>query len=362
MKLIRKSFGVLLAAAVLGTVIAQADDKSANSKLDDLFPDPVIAKGTGFTIKRSQLDEAISGVRATAMARGRELTPADMPMIEKTSFDHLLQVDLLTRKATPEDKAKATVEADKRFDMISKRAPSKEALEHQLQAMGLTIDELHKRLIDEATAEQVLRDSIKPVTDAEVKAFYDGHPSQFEEPEMVRASHILLMTNDKNGQPLTDDQKKAKLKQIQDLLKRARAGEDFAKLAKEYSEDPGSKDKGGEYTFPRGQMVKEFEAAAFSLQTNQISDVVTTRYGYHIIKLDEKIPAKKLELAKVAPDIKNYLETMEVQKMLPDVYEKLKKEDNVEILDPQLKAVLETAEAAEKAQAAQQGGTLSAPK
>ena len=82
---------------------------------------------------------------------------------------------------------------------------------------------------------------------------------------------------------------------MEGLLKRARAGEDFAKLAKEYSEDPGSKDKGGEYKFPRGQMVPEFEAAAFSLGTNQVSDIVTTRFGYHIIKLSEKIPARKVE-------------------------------------------------------------------
>ena len=99
---------------------------------------------------------------------------------------------------------------------------------------------------------------------------------------------------------MTEEQKAAKRKEMEGLLKRARAGEDFAKLAKEYSEDPGSKDKGGEYTFPRGQMVPEFEAAAFSLNTNQVSDIVTTRFGYHIIKLSEKIPAQKVEFAKVA--------------------------------------------------------------
>lgn len=76
----------------------------------------------------------------------------------------------------------------------------------------------------------------------------------------------------------------------EDLLKRAEDGEDVAKLAREFSEDPGLMDKGGECTFPRGQMVPEFEAAASSLKTNQISDVVTMPFGYHIIKLSEKIP------------------------------------------------------------------------
>src|SRR5258708_27778380 len=125
---------------------------------------------------------------------------------------------------------------------------------------------------------------------------------------MARASHILWGTKDQSsGTELTEDQKAAKRKQVDAILKRARDGEDFAKLAKDYSEDPGSKDKGGEYTFPHGQMVAEFDAAAFSLNTNQISDIVTTQFGYHIIKLLEKIPAKKVDLAKVAPEVKESL-------------------------------------------------------
>ncbi len=113
------------------------------------------------------------------------------------------------------------------------------------------------------------------MTDEEVKKFYDENPTRFEEPEMVRASHILLSTMDAaTRQPLADDKKAVKRKQAEDLLKRARAGEDFAKLAKEFSEDPGSRDKGGEYTFPRGQMVPEFESAAFSLNTRPTEEVI----------------------------------------------------------------------------------------
>jgi len=177
------------------------------------------------------------------------------------------------------------------------------------------------------------------VTDADVRKYFDDNPARFEEPEMVRASHILLMTTDpKTNTELTEDQKTAKHKEMEGLLKRARAGEDFAELAKKYSEDPGSKDKGGEYKFPRGQMVPEFEAAAFSLGTNQVSDIVTTRYGYHIIKLSEKIPAKKVEFEKAASDIKEGLTQQELQKQFPDYLDKLKKEAGVEILDEKLKA------------------------
>ena len=117
-------------------------------------------------------------------------------------------------------------------------------------------------------------------------------------------------------------------------LERARKGEDFASLAREFSEDPGSKNKGGEYTFPRGQFVREFETAAFSLQTNQISDIVTTQFGYHIIKLYEKTPAQKIDLDKVKEDVKEQLERTEVQeKLLPDYVKQLKKDAQLEYLN-----------------------------
>jgi parvulin-like peptidyl-prolyl isomerase len=155
---------------------------------------------------------------------------------------------------------------------------------------------------------------------------------------MVRASHILLMTKDpKTKADLSKEVKEAKHKQIEDILKRARAGEDFAKLAKEFSEDPGSKDNGGELTFPRGQMVPEFETAAFSLNTNQVSEIVTTVYGYHIIKLSEKIPARKVELAKVADLVKQNLALQAIQKQFPAYYDKIQKGAGVQILDEKLK-------------------------
>ncbi len=120
---------------------------------------------------------------------------------------------------------------------------------------------------------------------------------------------------------------------MEKLLERARKDEDFAALAKEFSEDPGSKSKGGEYTFARGQMVPAFETAAFSLKTNQVSDIVTTPYGYHIIKLYEKTAAQKLELAKVKDDLKDQLARSEVQeKKLPDYLKKLKVDANLEYL------------------------------
>ena len=358
-----KKLGVLLTAAALAAAVVQADDKPASTNsaakpnLDSILPDTVIATGKGFELKQSQLDEAMIGVKAQFASQGREVPADKLPLIEKGLLDRLIQIQILKAKATDAQKAEGAKEGDSRFALFKKRAGSDETFKMQLKSVNLSPETLHARLTEEATAETVLKSKVK-VTDEQVQKFYDDNPSQFEVPEQVHVSHILIGTKDpKTDQDLADDQKKTKKKQIDDLLKRARAGEDFGKLAKEFSEDPGSKDNGGEYTFarasadPRHAMVPEFEAAAFSLQTNQVSDVVTTAYGYHIIKLMEKIPAKKVEFAKVKDDIHSYLETQEIQKMLPTYYKELRKDADVKILDEKLKAVDE-AEAANPPSAA----------
>ncbi len=337
---------VLLVLATALPVWGASSDQSASAaskpvpKTSDLFGGKVLAKGKGVEVTRGQLDDEVIRVKAQAAAHNQTIPPDKMGTMERQILEQLIQVQLLDAKATDADKAAGKAMAEKRFEEAKRRLGSDEAMNRQLKLLGATREEVLAKWIQSATAESVLKRELKVnVTDADAKKFYNDNPTRFEQPEMVRASHILLMTTDpKTNTELTEAQKAAKHKDMEALLKRARAGEDFAKLAKENSEDTGSKDKGGEYTFPRGQMVPEFEAAAFSLGTNQVSDIVTTRYGYHIIKLYEKIPAKKVDFVKALPDIKEGLTQQELQKLFPDYVAKLKTEANVEILDEKLKA------------------------
>lgn len=378
MKRLIKLVVLLLAAGPLATRSPAADSAPAegakpNIKPSDLFPDAVVAKGKGVEIKRSQLDDTVSSIKATYAARGQALPPEHVALLEQQVLERLIQIQLLLAKATDADKAKGKEVCAKRIAEIKTRAGSEEALNRQLKSVGTSQDELRAKMTEESTAETVLERELKPhVTDEDVKKYYDDNPSRFEQPEMVRASHVLISTRDpETGKELSDDKKAAKRKLAEDVLKRARAGEDFAKLAKEYSEDPGSKDKGGEYIFPRKKMVPEFETAAFALKPNEVSDIVTTQFGYHIIKLSEKIPAKVAKLddeviwmpgsypqdpgyiviksywhapvetnwltGKLSSLIQQNLESQERQKEMPTYLAKLKKDANVEVLDDSLK-------------------------
>ena len=149
----------------------------------------------------------------------------------------------------------------------------------------------------------------KLVADGDVDQYFKDHPSDFDE---VHVRHILISTQPKPDAEDDSDAKDSKdkkpaekpktltkeeaKKKAEDLLARARKGEDFAKLAKENSDDQGSKDKGGEYDFfGHGKMVPEFEKAAFALKPGEISEPVETQFGYHIIKLEERRSAASPE-------------------------------------------------------------------
>jgi peptidyl-prolyl cis-trans isomerase C len=345
-----KTLVLLLVVAALPVWGAAADQPAATNaaaaakpsvKTSDLFGSKVVAKGKNVEVTRGQVDDEVVRIKAQAAARGQSIPPEQLTMMERQILERLILVQLLKAQATDADKAAGKALAEKQFADTKTRFGSEEALNRQLKLMGATREEMLAKLNESTTAETVAKRELKVnVTDADAKKYYDDNPARFEEPEMVRASHILLMTTDpKTNTQLSDEQKAAKRKQMEGILKRARAGEDFAKLAQEYSEDPGSKDKGGEYKFARGRMVPEFEAAAFSLGTNQISDIVTTQFGYHIIKLSEKIPARKVAYDKAANDLKEWMTQQEMQKQLPDLAAKLKKDAGVEILDEKLKAV-----------------------
>lgn len=135
---------------------------------------------------------------------------------------------------------------------------------------------------------------------AEVQRFYNNNLSQYQTPEQIRASHILLNTAGKD--------EAAVRKLAEDLLQQVKAGAGFAALATKFSEDEGSKVNGGDLDyFSRGRMVPEFETAAFALAPGQVSDIVRTQYGFHIVKVVDKKPAVTRAFDEVRPQIEDQL-------------------------------------------------------
>jgi len=152
--------------------------------------------------------------------------------------------------------------------------------EEMIKTNGIGLENVTKSIREDVTIQKYLRgilDNSVKVTDAEIQKSY-------QEDKTASVRHILMLTQGKTPAEKADIRKK-----MDEILARANKGEDFAGLAKEYSEDPGSKENGGLYEdFTRGKMVKAFEDAAFSVPVGQISPIVETNYGFHIIKVENR--------------------------------------------------------------------------
>lgn len=151
----------------------------------------------------------------------------------------------------------------------------------------------------------------------------------------IRAKHILILTQNENGNPLDEAGKEAAYEKILEVEQRLEDGDAFEDLVALYSEDPGSVDKQGEYTFSRGQMVSEFENAALALEPGEISPIVETEYGYHIIMLEEKnILPTEAEIQAVKDyetNTINYAKEGQSQQAFEKVYEQWTIDNTIQI-------------------------------
>ncbi len=323
---------ILAAGAVL-----LAPFTSAAAESGSLFGDRIVAKGNGFEVKKQDVDLAVLEYKANLAASGQSVPTSQSDEVRAKIRDRIVALQVVLGMATETDRKAGLDVAEKFIKAAREESKSEAEYKRKLMTRGFTVERWEAQIRDKEVSnvvlERVLRSKMS-VTDAEVKDYYDEHPEEFQKPELLRAAHILLSTMDmKTRRAVSDDEKTRKKRIAEKLLERARKGEDFGKLAKEFSEDPGSKDNGGEYVFPRGRMVPQFEAAAFALNTGEISDIVETQFGFHIIKSLERMPASKVPLAEVAENLREGLKQKKFQDALPAFLESEKKLAGVEILE-----------------------------
>jgi parvulin-like peptidyl-prolyl isomerase len=325
---------IILTLALLPSARASATTTGA---VATNAPDsPVIVKGKGFEIRRSDLDQVLSTLKARFP---KEELPADAPV---HAITQLIEIQLVLSKANDAEKAEGRKQADEKLAGVVKELSPAE-IEQRLKATDMTLDDLRLKFSQEMTAQLSLARQLGiQVTDADAKKYFDDHPGAYDRPVTARAREILLLTTSdfttSAAPPLPAATIQAKRRLMEELLKRARAGEDFAALARQYNEDPVSRNSGGEISFSKEQV--EFSDLAFSMRPNQISDVLTNQEGFRIFQLLEILPAQKTQFAAVSGQIKNGLIGQLKRQLAPAYIGQLRKEADIEILDAGLKVAV----------------------
>lgn len=267
-----------------------------------------VARVDGADVMAVDVIEEINRLRAQVLPN---LPPSEqmrvVSMIRKQAIENAINRTLLLRHASKTGITVPDQDVENQYVQFKGNFPSPEEFDKQMQESKLTPEKVKDRFRQNLTLNQLLEKNLQSnpaVAEEEIAAFYQSKPSQFQRPEQVKASHILLRAG-QDEPPAARAQKRARADSVMAVLRR---GTDFGVVARQVSEDPGSAARGGDLDyFSRGQMVPQFDAVAFSLAVGDMSGVVETQFGYHILKITDKKPAGTVELSEARGSISEYL-------------------------------------------------------
>lgn len=317
---------------VNGNVITQAEfDRAVNKNIDNSFY-KMFGGSKNFIKKDSN--------------------PAFLSIKEQT-IQELISKSLLDAEIKKRGIKVSDADVANERKLIIDKVGSKEQLDAIIKQRGISNDDFLEDLKTQIKMKKLV-DSIEKVnvSESETKKYYDTHKDEFKHPEMVKASHILISADTleiikdlraKNKNLSTTELNKkveeiiaAKEAKANEVLKRVQANPaDFEKIAMAESEDQGSKERGGQLGFfAKEQMVPEFSKAAFSMKPNTVSGIVKSPYGYHIIKVTDRIEAGIRPYEKIKDELKFVLETQKQVKIISNLLDGLRKSAEIKYLDP----------------------------
>lgn len=302
---------------LLAVVLAPATGMAAGAS------SPEIARVDGHAVRRTDLDRELKLIQLKMERQGRPVSAARLQRYAGEIRETLINRILLQEKARSGGVTTGARQVAKAMEEFKAGFQDEDAYRKALADMGFSEAALTEQIRNGLTIKSLLDRAVLQkifISDKRIRAFYEEHPDLFRQPEQVRASHILIKL------PAGADEatRAEALAAIRNLKMRIDAGEKFAVLAMDNSDD-SSRTRGGDLGFfSRDQVPGPFADAAFSLAKGQVSDVVTTRFGYHLINVTDRKAARTMAFVDVKEMIVTRLRREQEEKKIGNYLEKLR--------------------------------------
>jgi peptidyl-prolyl cis-trans isomerase C len=298
-----------------------AEEKSSQGK---------VAVVNGSVITQEDFDREIDGILRQLANMRKPFDDSQLLAIRKEVLEGLINTELLyqetQRRGITVEEAAIDEELKTLKGGFANEDEFSTALSKANLSEALIRSQIKRRQAIEHFIAQQFAETVT-VSDKEAKDFYESHPDSFKQPEQVRASHILIKID-----PQADESQRAQARQqIEHIQRKLQEGEDFATLAKTFSQDPSGARGGDLGYFRRGEMVKPFEEAAFALKPGEVSDPVESTFGYHLITVIDKKPETTIAYEDIKDRIEHYLKDKNVQEKVRLQVQRLKEKAKVEI-------------------------------
>jgi len=308
---------------------AEPSKKDSSAEIAISAPGDPAAKVGSTVITRGELDRAMNVLVSQNRIQPGS-TPEALKEARKAALDQLIYAELIYQEGLKTPPVDLEKQVDFKMAQNKGKFESPAKYEEALKSSGVTEKDLIEITKKDIVISNYIETKIAPtisVSDEEIKTFYNENRDRLAEDPQVKASHILIGV-ESSASPETKAKAKEKAEAI---LKELKGGKDFAETAKADSTCP-SKDQGGDLGFfGKGQMVPEFEQAAFALKPGELSGVVETQFGYHIIKVTDKKGGEPPKLEELKDKIAAFLKGQKMQKAVFDYVTNLKKEAKVEL-------------------------------
>lgn len=270
-----------VAAALIFPLNLEAAENTVPAKAADI---------NGIAIPYKEFERQLDMFKQQAL-KGNvgQLPDAINDRLKEQVIQKMVADELLFQEATKQGVKADSKKIETQMTSIKNRFQDETKYQEKLKEAGLTEEKLRNQIRRQVVIGELIKKEIAPqvnVTPQDAKKFYDENPEKFRKPERVRAQHILM----KVAKGDSEDKKAEAREKLKKLQKRILAGEDFSNLAREHSQGPSNVRGGDLGYFTKGQMVKPFEEVAFRLAPNEVSDIVETQFGYHLIKVLDHQP------------------------------------------------------------------------
>jgi peptidyl-prolyl cis-trans isomerase C len=310
----------------LGPVMAGQDEPKTG-------PEGIVALVNGVEIPESELIRLMSLLQMQFARQGQRLPREGIPALRDRVLDRLIGDELLFQETVKEKIKVDRLAIKDHLLQIKNQYPSAVEFERAIAAQGFNEAELLREM-ERATAIRLLLEEKfeqkAQLTDEQVKKHYDDNRADFEEPGQIKARHILIAAQN----PEDPDSKEKARARAREILNRIKAGDSFEELAKTHSSCPSAAQGGDLGYFPQGRMVEAFEVAAMALEPGQISDLVETQFGFHIIRVDDKKPGQPIEYEQIREQLKQHLFGEKMEGLAKAYVNSLKDKAKIEVYIP----------------------------
>ena len=315
---------LILLAVLFGGTSAAADQVKISSF-------GLVAKINGVAISSETFERNFEEyLRDNNINVGAIRYPQRLKEHKKELLDMLINAELVWQAAQQKHIVATEMEVNDVVSNVSSQFSSKDEFLQRLSVEGYTEESYLQHIKQLVSARKYLDEvgaNAGDIAEQDIHAFYVNNPDKFQAPELVRAQHILLQL----GAGANDEAKQKARKEMQAILEQARTGADFAQLARQYSQDASAANGGDLGYFPKGRMVKPFEDAAFELNDGEISDIVETQFGFHIIKVIEHRPAGDIPETMAQEQIRTYLQAQKQREVVDQEVNRLRAAADIEV-------------------------------